>query len=307
MDRTENLERILKKASLENISSNSILPLASTSSLVNNESDDSDSSNSLFKTQCDPISPNREPRNLSTCNTVHLPPNTWLRDYSSDSSSELEPFNLKVVFENWKKKKRKRKYKPSGRPKGRPKGSTKTTQSLAIIPKKDLFKDKGLQFPLVESENGRKPLLWKKILGFEQAVARGFFNYVKEQKYESHLREALKHLDAGEDLDKEDFGVRRYKYLDDDDDESISPIEEPNVENQLGDQDDCDVKLVENSCFIISTEFPKKTKLKMKKRLLKSRHDTQNNKRDETDLPGKKKNSMDKGKRNGICIEELGD
>uniref|UniRef100_A0A5F8GSV5 TATA box-binding protein-associated factor RNA polymerase I subunit D n=1 Tax=Monodelphis domestica TaxID=13616 RepID=A0A5F8GSV5_MONDO len=241
MDKTENLEQILKKASLENMSSNPILPLVATSSLVNKESDDSDSSNSLFKTQL------------------------------SDSSSELEPFNLKVVFENWKKKKiqkKKRKYKPSGRPKGRPKGSTKTTQSLAIMPKKDLFKDKGLQFPLVESENGRKPLLWKKILGFEQAVARGFFNYVKEQKYESHLREALKHLGAGEDLVKEDFGVRRYKYLEDDD-ESISPIEEPNAENnQLDDQYDCDVKLVDNSCFIISTKFPKKTKSKMKKRRL---------------------------------------
>ncbi|XP_007495065.2 TATA box-binding protein-associated factor RNA polymerase I subunit D [Monodelphis domestica] len=252
------------------MSSDPILPLASTSSLVNNESDDSDSSNSLFKTQCDPISPSRETRNISTCNTIHLPPNTWLRDYSSDSSSELEPFNLKVVFENWKKKKRKiqkkkRKYKPSGRPKGRPKGSTKTTQSLAVMSKKDLFKDKGLQFPLVESENGRKPLLWKKILGFEQAVARGFFNYVKEQKYESHLREALKHLGASEDLDKEDFGVRRYKYLEDDD-ESISPIEDSNAEyNQLDDQDDCDVKLVDNSCFIISTELPEKTKSKMKK------------------------------------------
>ncbi|XP_068936332.1 TATA box-binding protein-associated factor RNA polymerase I subunit D isoform X3 [Petaurus breviceps papuanus] len=258
MDKTQNLKGSLKKKT----------PLshttwASAGSLVNDETDDSDSSSSLFKTQCDPTSPIRKPRNISTLNMIQSPSNTQLQDNLSDSSSELEPFNLRVVFANWKKKKRRRKYKPTGRPRGRPKGSLKKQPSLAILPKrKDLFKDKGLQFPLVESENGKKPLLWKKILGYEQAVARGFFNYVKEQKYESHLREALKNLDVGEDLEKEDFSIRRYKYLDDDG--AISPIEEPNVEDQLDGPDECDVKLV-NSCFIISTEFPKKVKTKMKK------------------------------------------
>ncbi|XP_051842788.1 TATA box-binding protein-associated factor RNA polymerase I subunit D isoform X1 [Antechinus flavipes] len=282
--------------------------MASTGSLVNNETDDSDSSSSLFKTQCDPISPNRRPRNVSTSVVIQSPAKTQLRHDSSESSSELEPFNLRVIFENWKKKKRrKRKYKPTGRPRGRPKGSFKTTQSLITRSKKDLFRDKGFQFPLVESENGRKPLLWKKILGYEQAVARGFFNYVKEKKCESHLGEALKQLDVGEDLEKEGFAVRKYKYLDDEG--SISPIEEPNVEDsELNDPVECDIKLVENSCFIISTEFPKKVKTKMKNKVLKSKNDIrEDNKDDEIDLPTKKKNSMDKQKRNGIYIEGLHD
>ncbi|XP_072467456.1 TATA box-binding protein-associated factor RNA polymerase I subunit D isoform X2 [Notamacropus eugenii] len=284
MDETKNLKRSLKKTSPSHTS------LASADSLENNETDDSDSSSSLFKTQRDPASSIQKPRNRYTWNVKRPPANTHLQDNSSDSSEE--PFNLRVFFENWKKKKRKRKYKPTGRPRGRPKGSFKkqSQPSVRILPKKsDVFKDKGLQFPLVESENGKKPLLWKKILGYEQAVARGFFNYVKEQKYESHLREALKHLDVGEDLEKEDFGVRRYKYLDDDG--SLSPIEEPNVEDQSDGPDECDVKLVEKSCFIISTEFPKKAETKMKKRVLKSRNDTQekNCKKDETDLPRKKK------------------
>ncbi|XP_074160635.1 TATA box-binding protein-associated factor RNA polymerase I subunit D [Sminthopsis crassicaudata] len=261
--------------------------MVSTGSLANNETDDSDSSSSLFKTQCDPISPHRRPRNVSTSIVIQSSTNTQLRDDSSESSSELEPFNLRVIFENWKKKKRrKRKYKPTGRPRGRPKGSFKTKQSLR--PKKDLFRDKGFQFPLVESENGRKPLLWKKILGYEQAVARGFFNYIKEKKCESHLGEALKQLDVGEDLEKEDFAVRKYNYLDDDG--SISPIEEPNVEDsELNDAIECDVKLVENSCFIISTEFPKKVKTKMKNKVLKSKNDIQEDNKGETDLPSKKK------------------
>ncbi|XP_043846944.1 TATA box-binding protein-associated factor RNA polymerase I subunit D [Dromiciops gliroides] len=269
--------------------------LASTGLLVNNEMYDSDSSSSLFKTQCDSTRPTGKSRNISTSNTIESPVNTQLRDYSSNSSSELEPFNLRVIFENWKKKKR-RKYKPTGRPRGRPKGSFKK-QPLAIS-KKNLFKDKGLQFPLIESENGRKPLLWKKILGYEQAVARGFFNYVKEQKYESHLKEALKHLDVGEDLEKEDFGVRKHKYLDDDG--SISPIEEPDLEeSHLDDPDECDVKLVESSCFIISTEFPENIKTK---KSLKSRNDTQENncKKDETDLPRKKKNSGQRKKKGNL-------
>ncbi|XP_036599838.1 TATA box-binding protein-associated factor RNA polymerase I subunit D [Trichosurus vulpecula] len=300
MDETQNLKRNSKNTSL-----------TSADSLVNNESDDSDSSSSLFKTQCDPNPPLQKPRRVSTSNMIRLPATIKLQNNSSDSSSEAEPFNLYVVFENWKKKKRKRKrkYKPTGRPRGRPKGSLNKHPSVGILPKKrELFKDKGLQFPLVESENGKKPLHWKKILGYEQAVARGFFNYVKEQKCESHIREALKHMDV-EDLEKEDFSVRRYKYLDDDG--SISPIEEPDVEDQLDHPDECDVKLVDNSCFIISTELPKKTNVKKstKKNAKKSRNDSQENncKKGQTDLPGKKKKSMDKGKVNGICIEELSD
>lgn len=55
-------------------------------------------------------------------------------------------------------------------------------------------------------------------------MARGFFNYLERLKYEYHLKESLKQMNVGEDLEKEDLDSRRYKYLDDDG--PISPIEE---------------------------------------------------------------------------------
>lgn len=75
---------------------------------------------------------------------------------------------LKAIFERFKKKKRKkRKYKPTGRSRGRPKGRRNTRSSQ--INKKQ-FKDKGPGFPFLESENGRKPLPWRKILTFEVSL-----------------------------------------------------------------------------------------------------------------------------------------
>ena len=71
---------------------------------------------------------------------------------------------LKAIFERFKKKKRrKRKYKPPGRPRGRPEGRTRTRSQI----NKKQFKDNRPQFPFLESENGRKPLPWRKILTFE--------------------------------------------------------------------------------------------------------------------------------------------
>lgn len=55
-------------------------------------------------------------------------------------------------------------------------------------------------------------------------MARGFFNYLEKLKYEYYLKESLKQMNVGEDLEKEDFDSRRYKYLDDDG--ALSPIEE---------------------------------------------------------------------------------
>lgn len=68
-------------------------------------------------------------------------------------------------------------------------------------------------------------------------------------------------MNVGEDLEKEDLDSRRYKYLDDDG--SISPIEESleeedEVATNLERDDECDIKLVENNYFIISSELPKK-------------------------------------------------
>ncbi|KAM5223941.1 TATA box-binding protein-associated factor RNA polymerase I subunit D isoform 1-T3 [Hipposideros larvatus] len=233
---------------------------ASDSSMeIENQSDDSSSGSSLFKTQCVPHSPKRRQRNTIR-KLVHSPESVQARDSSSDSSFEPRPLTLKAIFERFKKKKRKkRKYKPTGRPRGRPEGRKNTRRSQ--INKQ--FEDKGRGFPFLESENGRKSLPWRKILSFEQAVARGFFNYLEKLKYEYHLKESLKQMSVGEDLEKDDLDSRRYKYLDDDG--SISPIEESAGEDEvatnLEHDDECDIKLVEDNYFIVSSEFPKKMKV----------------------------------------------
>lgn len=224
---------------------------------VENQSDDSSSGSSLFKTQCVTSPPKRRQRN-PTRKFVHSPES--VTDSSSDSSMEPKPLTLKAIFERFKKKKRrkrKRKYKPKLRTKEEPEGRRKTKRSQ--IDKKQI-KNKGSRLPFLQSENERKPLPWRKILAFEQAVARGFFNYIEKLKYEHHLKESLKQMNVSEDLEKEDLDSRRHKYLDDDG--SISPIEESVADEETAHlEHECDIKLVEDSCFIVSSDFPKKTNI----------------------------------------------
>ncbi|XP_059786573.1 LOW QUALITY PROTEIN: TATA box-binding protein-associated factor RNA polymerase I subunit D [Balaenoptera ricei] len=262
---------------------------------IENQSDNSSSGSSLFKTQCVPIPPKRRQRNPIR-KFVHKPESTQARDSSSDSSIEPRPLTLKAIFERFKKKKRKkRKYKPTGRSRGRPKGRRNTRSSQ--INKKQ-FKDKGPGFPFLESGNGRKPLPWRKILTFEQAVARGFFNYLEKLKYEYHLKESLKQMNVGEDLEKEDFDSRRYRYLDDDG--SISPIEESAAEEEIAtnlEHDECDIKLVEDNYFIISSELPKKKNVYLE----------QEENTEEAALPKKrasKSKTLDRGQ-NGLKIDRI--
>ena len=140
---------------------------------------DNSSGSSLFKTQCVPYSPKQGQRNPIR-KFVRSSGGVEARDSSSDSSFEPRPLTLKAIFERFKKKKRKkRKYKPKERPRGRPEGR-KTTRRSQINKKQ--VKDKGSGFPFLESENVKKPLPWRKISSFEQAVARGFFNYLEKLK-----------------------------------------------------------------------------------------------------------------------------
>nr|XP_045002114.1 TATA box-binding protein-associated factor RNA polymerase I subunit D isoform X2 [Jaculus jaculus]XP_045002115.1 TATA box-binding protein-associated factor RNA polymerase I subunit D isoform X2 [Jaculus jaculus]XP_045002116.1 TATA box-binding protein-associated factor RNA polymerase I subunit D isoform X2 [Jaculus jaculus] len=207
---------------------------------IENQSDDSSSGSSLFKTQYAP-SPKQRQRN-PIAKFAHSPANVKT-DSSSDSSLEPRPLTLKAIFERFKKKKKKtkkRKYKPKLRPRGRPEGSRNTRKSQ--INRKQI-KDKELMFPFLQPESEKKPLPWRKILTYEQAVARGFFNHIEKLKYEHHLKESLKQMDVGDDLEKEDLDSRRYKYLDDDG--SISPIEELAEDEAVHlEPDDCDIKLV---------------------------------------------------------------
>ncbi|KAM9238099.1 LOW QUALITY PROTEIN: TATA box-binding protein-associated factor RNA polymerase I subunit D-like [Dugong dugon] len=224
---------------------------------IEDQSDNSESSgSSLFKTQRVPSSPKRRQENpLRTF--VHSPESVQARASSSDSYVEPRPLTLKAVFERFKERERKekRKHKQTGRLKG-----GKNTKSLQIDKKQ--FQVKGPGFPFLESENGRNPLPWKKVLTFEQAVARGFSSYI-ENKYEYHLKESLK--DVGKDLEKEEPDSQRYKYLDDD--RSISPVEESTAEDEdttlLEHSDEYDIKLVEDNYFIISCELPKKRKVNL--------------------------------------------
>ncbi|CAD7671148.1 unnamed protein product [Nyctereutes procyonoides] len=208
---------------------------------IDNESDNS-SGSSLFKTQCVPYSPKQGQRNPIRSLFVHL---------------EVLKQGIHLIH---KKKRKKRKYKPKERPRGRPEGR-KTTRRSQINKKQ--VKDKGSGFPFLEFENVKKPLPWRKILSFEQAVARGFFNYLEKLKYEYYLKESLKQMNVGEDLEMEDFDSCRYKYLDDDG--SLSPIEESETVEEaattLEHDDGCDIKLVDNNEFIVSSEIPKKMNL----------------------------------------------
>ncbi|OBS59933.1 hypothetical protein A6R68_08936 [Neotoma lepida] len=206
---------------------------------IGNQSDDS--SDSLFKTQYVP-SPTQKQRNPTAKYVIS--PARVETDSSSDSSLEPKPLTLKAIFERFKKKKRKkRKYKPKLRPRGRPPGikNARNPRRSQIDVKQ--IKDKGAVFPFLEYENGRKPLPWKKILTYEQAVARGFFHHIEKLKYEHHLKECLEQMHAGEDLEKEDFDSRRHKYMDDDG--PLSPIEEPLSEDEATNPESgCDIKLV---------------------------------------------------------------
>ncbi|XP_006897245.1 PREDICTED: TATA box-binding protein-associated factor RNA polymerase I subunit D [Elephantulus edwardii] len=238
--------------------------LATTGKIENQSdtSESSDSGSSLFKTQYGPSLPT-ERQEKPLRKFVCLPKNVQTID-SSDSDWEPRPLTLKAVFERFKqrkRKKKKKKYKPTGRPKGRPNGSKNRSTKRSQIDKNQ-FKDRGPEFSFLDSENGRNPIPWKKILTFEQAVARGFFKYIEKLKYEHHLKESLKQMNVAEDLEKDDLDSRAYKYLDDDG--SISPIEESVVGDEDGTEvkhcDECDIKLVGENDFILSCDFPKKRK-----------------------------------------------
>ncbi|KFO12114.1 TATA box-binding protein-associated factor RNA polymerase I subunit D, partial [Balearica regulorum gibbericeps] len=116
------------------------------------------------------------------------------------------------------KKKKKKKYESTQMPTGRP--------PLTASPQeqKRRLQDRGFQFPFVEKHYGKKDIPLKMVLGYEQAAAKGYFQYIEVLKYEEHLKKALKALQASEDLERECLAVRKHKYLDDEG--PISPIQE---------------------------------------------------------------------------------
>ncbi|XP_050748562.1 TATA box-binding protein-associated factor RNA polymerase I subunit D isoform X2 [Gymnogyps californianus] len=162
------------------------------------------------------------------------------------------------------KKKKKKKYVSTQMPTGRP--------PLTASPQeqKRRLLDRGFQFPFVEKHYGKKHIPLKMVLGYEQAAAKGYFQYIEVLKYEEHLKKALKALQASEDLERECLVVRKHKYLDDEG--PISPIQEMNDDDSLNSdsQDNPDARVVENSSFIISSKIPNKKKSKPETKRAKS-------------------------------------
>ncbi|KFP40875.1 TATA box-binding protein-associated factor RNA polymerase I subunit D, partial [Chlamydotis macqueenii] len=115
-------------------------------------------------------------------------------------------------------KKKMKKHESTQMPKRRPPPTASPQE------RKRRLLDRGFQFPFVEKHYGKKDIPLKMVLGYEQAAAKGYFQYIEVLKYEEHLKKALKDLQASEDLEKECLVVRKHKYLDDEG--PISPIQE---------------------------------------------------------------------------------
>ncbi|XP_068001798.1 TATA box-binding protein-associated factor RNA polymerase I subunit D isoform X2 [Melanerpes formicivorus] len=124
---------------------------------------------------------------------------------------------------------------------------------------------RGCQFPFVQEHYGRKHIPLRMVLDYEQAAAKGYFQYIEMLKYEDHLKKALKTLQASEDLERQCLSVRKHKYLDDEG--PISPIQETNDDDNLNSDnpEQFDARVVENSSFIISSKIPSKKKSKRAK------------------------------------------
>ncbi|KAM9300607.1 TATA box-binding protein-associated factor RNA polymerase I subunit D isoform 2-T2 [Morus bassanus] len=160
--------------------------------------------------------------------------------------------------------KKKKKYESTRMPTGRP------PLTASLQEQKRRLLDRGFQFPFVEKHYGRKHIPLKMVLGYEQAAAKGYFQYIEVLKYEEHLKKALQALQASEDLEKESLAVRKHKYLDDEG--PVSPIQEMNDDDDSlnSDNEDLDARVVENSSFIISSKIPSKKKSKPETKCAKS-------------------------------------
>ncbi|XP_021237754.1 TATA box-binding protein-associated factor RNA polymerase I subunit D isoform X2 [Numida meleagris] len=218
----------------------------------------------------------------SESSSSSLPPQSPVRP-SEASKEKKSKLNLKAIFAYHFRGK---KFKAAAHRKYRSSGSRKTKtnsersqrrggrQPMTASPqeRRRRLKDRGFQFPFVEKHYGRKHIPLSMVLSYEQAAAKGYFQYIEMLKYEEHLKKALEALEASEDLERECLAVRKHKYLDDEG--PISPIQETNDDddNCLGpdNPEDLDARVVDNSCFIISSKIPSKKKSKAETKRAKS-------------------------------------
>nr|XP_033778441.1 TATA box-binding protein-associated factor RNA polymerase I subunit D [Geotrypetes seraphini]XP_033778442.1 TATA box-binding protein-associated factor RNA polymerase I subunit D [Geotrypetes seraphini]XP_033778443.1 TATA box-binding protein-associated factor RNA polymerase I subunit D [Geotrypetes seraphini]XP_033778444.1 TATA box-binding protein-associated factor RNA polymerase I subunit D [Geotrypetes seraphini]XP_033778446.1 TATA box-binding protein-associated factor RNA polymerase I subu len=248
----EVLEALRSECSYDDSCSPVTLQPASSSTVSQDlDSDSLSSGSSLFLTQCT-LTPQRAARKRKSTSFVSraLTPASPKDSGDSSSGSTPQPTWRQVKYKKKKKRRSKRKKFSTGRPTGRPPLSISLEQRRP-------FKDKVLQFPFVTKE-----LPFRMTFPCEQAAVSGFFQYVEKLKCKRYLQTSLHDMDKSEDAEEE-FEVHKYKYLDEDG--PISPIQEPNKESNPSEPDDYDVKIVENSCFILSSKLPSKTKLKKKR------------------------------------------
>ncbi|XP_030041977.1 TATA box-binding protein-associated factor RNA polymerase I subunit D [Microcaecilia unicolor] len=240
-------------------SSSTVTLLPASSSTVSQDLDSDSSGSSLFLTQCT-LTPQRAARKRKSASCVSRSSTPAPHEDSTGSSSEPipQPTWRQLFYEHFRKKKytkrkkkkykrKKKKKKRTGRPIGRPCLSTPLQQQRQL-------KDKVLQFPFVAKEE----LPFRMTLTCEQAAVSGLFQYMEKLKCKRHLQTSLCNMDKSEELEEE-FEVHKYKYLDEDG--PISPIQEPNKELDPREPDDYDAKVVENSCFILSSYLPKQNKV----------------------------------------------
>ncbi|XP_034971822.1 TATA box-binding protein-associated factor RNA polymerase I subunit D [Zootoca vivipara] len=126
--------------------------------------------------------------------------------------------------------------------------------------KKELT-EKVVSFPFVERLYGVKRIPIRVVSLYEQAALNGFFRCVEMLKIEKSLKKSLTQLNAVDDLENESLESRKHKYVDED--ELLSPIEETNGDDQTessADKEEMGAKIVETSCFILSSKIPKKTR-----------------------------------------------
>ncbi|XP_044143709.1 TATA box-binding protein-associated factor RNA polymerase I subunit D [Bufo gargarizans] len=187
---------------------------------------------------------------------------------SSDNTSlslktEISEF-VKHPFRNWRRWKQSKTRKIRSLVKGkrprRRKTATKHKQySVPLEERRHRLFDKGIKFPFTPL----KYLPLKLYFTYEQFVLGGFLNRVKKLKYERSLKQSLKNIEEDENLKNENFGIREYSYLDED--ESLSPISDPG-ENLNEDEAEEEVKVVENSAFIVNCQVPSKKNWQRKKK-----------------------------------------
>ncbi|NXC48370.1 TAF1D polymerase, partial [Penelope pileata] len=169
----------------------------------------------------------------SESSSSSLSPQTPVKP-SETSKEKKSKLNLKAIFAyHFRGKKFKaaahRRYrggkrKPKGTPGHKPLPPGRPPMTISSQERKKRLRDQGFEFPFVEKHYGMKHIPLKMVLDYEQAAAKGYFQYIEKLKYEEHLKKALKALEASEDLERECLAERKHKYLDDEG--PISPIQE---------------------------------------------------------------------------------